>query len=397
MSLGKITVRVDNETPYDLQDYQIKIELNDENFLYWHILEKDNVCFTLADEQTELPFWCEQFSKYSRKAVYWVKVPYLKSNSYTIIKMFFGAISSTHHKNPFDYFASSINVSEPITLDNNYGYSLTISVSVPELQIHLGPYTWTIKGSSVQLHKSNVLVYEGQIQTQTQTITLTWYIKDNTLHMLLQDLEYKDPEFLPIDTLWVQSNSEIKYLYLRKHNEQVSIHIESVELLADIHSPIIVTSTLVTHTVNQYIETFISSGSQRYLNLQRKPIIPKIRVFVNEQELDPDNYTVDYNNGIICLREPPRKGSKIDVVYYHGSFDYVKDAKVTAYYNKMILTETKTDQFGRYTLQLPPSIDLSKIQIEVDSDMGYYVGTLQCPKIQKQLLRKDSENTKRRQ
>jgi hypothetical protein len=67
----------------------------------------------------------------------------------------------------------------------------------------------------------------------------------------------------------------------------------------------------------EVFDKFNSDGAQREFHLSKKPLRPLISVDapLGISKHEPDDYTVDYDRGIISFRQPPTKDKKIQTRY----------------------------------------------------------------------------------
>ena len=179
---------------------------------------------------------------------------------------------------------------------------------------------------------------------------------------------YTDAENIPTVDLSAgfRSNNNVTvysdYIFVRKYADQdPTFTIESVTLATGY-----ITSTLVKSTVQQSVETFTGDGTTTSFTALNKPMIPKVRVFIdNIERIENTDFTVDYTNSVVTFSTAPSSGSTITIVYYHGELNYIENAIVKAIYNNTEWSSTTADQYGQYTLEIPKNVE---VQLRAETD-----------------------------
>ena len=419
---GYADIKITNLNSTDLTDYQVKIELNSTNFSNWDALRDDgiDIYFTLSDGTTEIPFWREKFDKINKKATFWVKVPSISANSYTIIKMYFSNLDETVDKSngttTFEFFddfeggsldtakwnsdGGSISLNNGILefsgVDNRLRSNTSFSNSIlkckfkavdssPESSVgFLEP-----PASTNSWYYNDARFYNGlsNYQINKDGTTIIWdstgFVPDGDWHNVgiiysqskveffidgNSYFTYTDAGNIPTVDLSAgfRSNNNVTvysdYIFVRKYADQdPTFTIESVTLATGY-----ITSTLVKSTVQQSVETFTGDGTTTSFTVLNKPMIPKVRVFIdNIERIENTDFTVDYTNSVVTFSTAPSSGSTITIVYYHGELNYIENAIVKAIYNNTEWSSTTADQYGQYTLEIPKNVE---VQLRAETD-----------------------------
>lgn len=105
----RVQITVTNNAPTPLQDYQVRVVLDSNNFRDWAYLLSDgsDIRFTDSDGTTVIPHWIEFFNYTGRYAVVWVRVPQIPASGSTTIYMYYGnqaASSTSDGRAVFEFF-----------------------------------------------------------------------------------------------------------------------------------------------------------------------------------------------------------------------------------------------------------------------------------------------------
>jgi len=102
------SIYITNNIASDLNNYQVKIELNSTNFDFTKAnSDGSDLRFTLEDGITLIPYWIQEWNSANQRAIIWIKVPQILANSITTIYMYYGnpsATSKSNGDNVFEFF-----------------------------------------------------------------------------------------------------------------------------------------------------------------------------------------------------------------------------------------------------------------------------------------------------
>ena len=102
----KITIT--NNANTDATDYQVRIDLNGDNFNFGRASsDGSDIRFTKDDGTTPLNYWIESWDSANKKATVWVKVPNIPANGSIDIYVYYGNSSATSESDAeavFDFF-----------------------------------------------------------------------------------------------------------------------------------------------------------------------------------------------------------------------------------------------------------------------------------------------------
>ena len=447
---GLATIKVQNNTQYNLTDFQVKLELDSNNFPYWYTLRDDgiDIKFTLTDGQTEVPYWREYFNKSEQKAIFWLKVPVVTSDSHTFIQMHFGNSSETVDRSNgnqvfelFDDFTSldnwtilngggqgtatidgsklvlnSPDVNNRVVICRQFNVNPTISLGymigtlATGINVTTGftlsygdgtgsasndipenAYTYECFRNGNSKHKilksENIQLTELATYDISATQDTPYKMEFGWVANCLISRDYRNNVYLKASDNTFDNFSHVHigvanaiwsfdYIYVRKYVsnatdlntldpqfEPLTATIEDISLNTGI-----IESALVHSNVQQYIETFTGDGSQTVFNLIYKPVIPKVRVFIdNIERIENTDFAVDYTNGQITFTNAPNENSNVTIVYYYGSIDYIENATVRAYVgsDSNEWSSTTTSQYGKYSIEIPKNIEV-KLRAETE-------------------------------
>ena len=88
----------------NLTNYAVRIELNSTNFDSWDKLNDDGSDLLFTLNKSVLPHFIDYFDKTEKKAVIWVRLPYIPANDNITIEMHYGNPSAIPTSNPHDVF-----------------------------------------------------------------------------------------------------------------------------------------------------------------------------------------------------------------------------------------------------------------------------------------------------
>ena len=189
-------------------------------------------------------------------------------------------------------------------------------------------------------------------------------------------LKTSDSTFSNFDCIHISISNGIwifDYIYVRKYITN-STNIDEVDPLFEPLTATIedvkftqrtISATLILNNVQQYIDTFVGDGSTTVFTLSKKPIIPKVRVFIDGIEVDETKIVVDYTSGMITLSTAPASNSTVSIVYYYGDCDFIPNATVKVLINDTEIDSVTTDQYGRYTVKIPMNVEV-RLKAETD-------------------------------
>lgn len=119
-NVSKISVTVAEKSGKDLRDYQVLIDLNENNFSFDS--DKDKLSF-IDEDGTVLNYWIEEWNSSAEEAKIWVKVPELKANESKTIYMDLNGDSLPSGENTFDFFDDFENYTAGQTLIGKNGWN----------------------------------------------------------------------------------------------------------------------------------------------------------------------------------------------------------------------------------------------------------------------------------
>jgi len=188
------TVRVEEKASQDLVDYQIRIELNQDNFDFDKAAADGSDLWVTDKEGSPLYYWIQEWSKDAKHAVVWVKLPQLKANDFEVLLLFHGANENPYmqYRDPsqvflfFDHFNN---------LDNWTVQESGGTASVSDSKVTLSPVenadnavallssNTFVKGFAVEavVDPQDQYYFDIGIVTVTSLLTDTWHgvEKDN--------------------------------------------------------------------------------------------------------------------------------------------------------------------------------------------------------------------------
>ncbi|ACX72427.1 Protein of unknown function DUF2341 [Methanocaldococcus vulcanius M7] len=380
------TVNISNPNSYDLLDFQVLIQLDANNFDFSKAKDDgSDIRFTLSDGETLISHWIEEWDSANQIAKIWVKVPSIPAGGSTTILLWCGnpdAVDASDGSSVFEVFddfdlnswelygTSSTTVDIPETSwirlhpdDANSNIGIKKSISAQNVVIGVKynyvagnggeiPYI-DIDSSLIELPKTNY-VSDDIIGTQiyyyeTGNVTINDYIG-----------LYATRGGWDIDV-------RFDWIYVRKYAEKEPS--STVGTLQYANTTIII-ATLTTINVSKAVETFTGDGATTTFTVQNKPIIPKVRVWVDGTKLvEGTDFTVDYTNGTITFTTAPASGSTIEILYFYGYIDIVPNATVniTDSAGNTIATAT-IDAKGDYSVEVPTGVTLYAVADTADFD-----------------------------
>jgi len=112
-------IHITNTLTSPLNEYQVKVELNNTNFDFAKANpDGSDIRFTLDDGVTLIPYWVEKWDSVNQEAIVWVKVPELPANSNVTIYMYYGNPETSFDPN----YHGLAKVMEPLPASDGNGY-----------------------------------------------------------------------------------------------------------------------------------------------------------------------------------------------------------------------------------------------------------------------------------
>jgi len=172
----KITIT--NPNNYDLEHFQVAIDLNTDNFNF-AVANPDgsDVRFAIPT-RSKIPYYVETWDDQSEKADVWVKVPYLPPNGRATLYIYYGnstAESESDGEAVFDYFEDFLGTSAPqdwIVDEGGFDWSVDSLAKTATSQQNLAHYAGAtfappliieVKGHARGAESGNVDVHFGMI------------------------------------------------------------------------------------------------------------------------------------------------------------------------------------------------------------------------------------------
>jgi len=412
-------VEISNPNPYDLLDFQVLIQLDANNFDFSKAnADGSDIRFTLSDGETLIPHWIEEWDSANQLAKIWVKVPSIPAEESTTILLWCGNADAVDASDGDGVF---------ILFDDFEGTALDTTKwgTLGDENIVLEDGVAKIINSAIykQLDLSNIIVtakilsltggygFFGAFENADMSEDLAWqkgfsFRMDSANTVSL--LDYNDgtrsyiyvSKTLPASLEFRVSGSSVDYicdgeviwtkdlplatgnLKIGANNgNEIDIDIIYVRKFADTPPSVsigdlisinttIINATLTTINVSKATEAFTGDGVTTAFTVQNKPIIPKVRVWVDGVELvEGTDFTVDYNNGTITFATAPASGSTIEILYFYGYIDIVPNATVNITDSAgNVITQTTTDAKGDYSVEVPTSVTLYAVADTADFD-----------------------------
>ena len=103
---GYVPILIKNNVNIDLKDYSVQILLDATNFQAWTSVSPDGSDIYFTDLQgNPLYYWIEYINTTAKKAIIWVKIPYLPANGYVLILMHYGGTNPySNYQDPHKVF-----------------------------------------------------------------------------------------------------------------------------------------------------------------------------------------------------------------------------------------------------------------------------------------------------
>lgn len=93
-------VYITNTLPSNLNNYQVRIELNSSNFDFTKAKDDgSDLRFTLSDGSTLIPYWIQEWDSVNQRGIVWIKVPQIPANSTVVIYMYYGNPAAVDESN----------------------------------------------------------------------------------------------------------------------------------------------------------------------------------------------------------------------------------------------------------------------------------------------------------
>ncbi len=174
---SKISITVTEKSGKDLKDYQIQINLNEDNFSF----EADKNKLSFSDENNaNLNYWIEEWDTDSKEAKIWVKIPELKANKTKTIYMDLNGSDLPNGDETFDFFddfeGSSLNTDKwSKDISSNYNETLWTSFENSILKINTATSNADPLGSHAIIKTFSTFEPGYALRAKERDNTSSWY------------------------------------------------------------------------------------------------------------------------------------------------------------------------------------------------------------------------------